>query len=120
MEEDQAFEALCLRPGSALRYANGRRAMANLGCFSKDRLPKMIVTDEPEDRLNPYFLGRLIIKMHLHGGGVDVVSIRNRRRHLLQRPRRMSEGESGRKGVSESIFKAATPLTKLGARPVDR
>ena len=87
---------------------------------TKDRLPKMIVTDELEDRLNPYLLGRLIIKMHLHGGGVDVVRFRNRRRHLLQRPRRMSEGESGRKGVSESIFKAATPLTKLGARPVDR
>jgi hypothetical protein len=32
----------------------------------------------------------------------------------------MSEGESDKKGVSESIFKAATPLTKLGARPVDR
>ena len=58
----------------------------NLSVSTKDCLPKMIVTDQLEDRLNSYILGHLVIKMHLYGGGVNIVSIRNRRRHLAQRP----------------------------------
>ena len=62
----------------------------------------MIVTDQLEDRLNSYILGHLVIKMHLYGGGVNIVSIRNRRRHLAQRPSSMSEDESDEKGVGLS------------------
>jgi len=62
MAEDQLFEALCPQPGSTLQCINGRGAMAKL---TKDRLPKMIVTDQLEDRRNSYILGHLVIKMHL-------------------------------------------------------
>jgi hypothetical protein len=110
MVEYQPFEALWPQPGSDLQILMAVGQWQNLSVSTKGRLPKMIVTDQLEDRLNSYILGRLVIKMHLHGGGVNIVSVRNRRRHLAQRPSSMSEDESDEKGVGLS------PLFKLERR----
>jgi len=63
----------------------------------------MVVTDQLENRLNSYILGHLVLKIAF-SGGFNIVSIRNRRRHLPQRLSSMSEDESDEKGVGVSPF----------------
>lgn len=81
----------------------------------------MIVTDQLEDRLNSSILGHLVIKMHLYGGEVNIVSIRNRRRHLAQRPSSMSEDENDEKAVGlRCTFQLERRLPNWTLDPLDR